>query len=302
MFKSAILYRIPQHTQLPPVSLLSDLLEQNRHVPLTALEGANRGWVPVVDDTFIYKQGHHLLVKLRTDKKLLPASVVKEALNERIKEIQERDGYKPGRKQQKELKEEIIDTLLATAFVVSSETMAWIDLDLGWLVINTSSKKRADEVVSSLIKALSQLPLETLYVNKPIGQTLTEWLAEGEAPEPFTVDQDAELTARGTDGGKVKYSKHSLDAEEMQRHIAAGKQCTRLALTWKDRVSFVLTDDASLRRIKPLDVVTETATPDDNADAFSSNFALMTGELSRMIGDLIEAFGGVKPRESEAAA
>ncbi len=37
----------------------------------------------------------------------------------------------------------------------------------------------------------------------------------------------------------------------VRRHIQSGKQCTRLAMTWADRVSFVLTESLDVKRIAP---------------------------------------------------
>jgi recombination associated protein RdgC len=87
--------------------------------------------------------------------------------------------------------------------------------------------------------------------------------------------------------------KHSLDPEDIRRHIAAGKQCTRLAMTWNSRVSFVLTEALAIKSIKPLDVIkeNETITYSDD-ERFDNDFMLMTGELSKMLTDLVEALGG----------
>ena len=82
----------------------------------------------------------------------------------------------------------------------------------------------------------------------------------------------------------------------MRRHIQSGKQCTRLALTWADRVSFVLTEALDIKRIAPLDVLKENAdalaTNDD--EKFDSDMMLMTGELAKLIDDLVQALGGEK--------
>jgi recombination associated protein RdgC len=76
--------------------------------------------------------------------------------------------------------------------------------------------------------------------------------------------------------------------------VQAGKQCTRLALTWADRVSFTLTEGLDIKRVSPLDVLKEgqDSTARNDAEQFDSDFTLMTGELSRMIADLVEALGG----------
>ena len=106
-------------------------------------------------------------------------------------------------------------------------------------------------------------------------------------------DSDAELRATGESKAAVRYVKHSLDSEDIRRHIAAGKQSTRLAMTWNSRVSFVLTESLAIRSIKPLDVIKENETiAYSDEERFDNDIMLMTGELSKLLADLVEALGG----------
>ena len=81
----------------------------------------------------------------------------------------------------------------------------------------------------------------------------------------------------------------------MRRHIQAGKQCTRLAMTWNDKISFVLTDNLDVKRVAPLDILNEgrTAAADD-AEQFDSDMMLMTRELALLLDSLVDALGGEK--------
>lgn len=298
-FKSATIYRIPQYWKFSSAQELEQALAAHQSTPLGSMESIAHGWVHAYDNNLVHKQGEHLLMKLRTQKKLLPASVIKEKVAEAALNIEIEAGFKPGKKLLKEIKEDVIAKLLPTALSVSKDTPVWLDINRGWLVVGTSSAIAAETVVSKLIKAVEKLPLETLHVAKPISTTLTNWLSDGEAPNPFTVDMDAVL-AEKTTKAKVKYTQHGLDGQDLQLHIEQGKQCTELALTWNERVSFVMTEKAQFKKIKALDILEEQEANED-MDQFNSDFALMTGELSKLIGDLIAAFGGVVEQEKEAA-
>ena len=96
----------------------------------------------------------------------------------------------------------------------------------------------------------------------------------------------------------VRFVRHALDPKEVQRHIAGGKQCTRLALTWANRVSFVLTESWVLKRIVPVDVIreSENAQNQNDDERFDADFTLMTGELQHMLAELVEALGGLEVR------
>src|SRR5690606_19915550 len=159
-----------------------------------------------------------------------------------------------------------------------------------------ASSAKCDEVMQLLNKSVERLgarPLQT--VDSPV-TAMTNWLASDEAPAGFTVDQDTELRSSAQSKATVRYVRHAVEADDVRRHIAAGKQCTRLALTWSDRISFVLTENLSIKRVTALDVLKESgdSSATDEAERFDADFALMSGELSRMLDDLVEALGGEK--------
>jgi len=122
---------------------------------------------------------------------------------------------------------------------------------------------------------------------------MSHWLSSREAPVGFTVDRDCELKTPDDQKSTVRYSRHTLEIDEVAQHIATGKVPTQLALTWNDRVSFVLTETAQVKKLKLLDVVldgVQEGGKDD--DGFDTDAAILTGELTAMLPDLIEALGG----------
>jgi len=260
------------------------------------LEMQSIGWItPREGGELAHPVAGRFLLSLRAEKKLLPVTVINQVAKARAQEIEEQQGYKPGRKQIKEIKERAMDELLPRAFSIYRDTRAWIDPVGRWLVIDTASSAKADEVIGLLAKTVDPLPLENLYVALSPAAAMTGWLAEDEAPSNFTIDQDTELRSSGTSGAAVRYLKHSIDAEDARRHIQSGKQCTRLAMTWADRISFVLTESLDIRRVSPLDVLKEGADYAQNDDEkFDSDMVLMTGELAKLLAELVEALGGEK--------
>jgi recombination associated protein RdgC len=91
--------------------------------------------------------------------------------------------------------------------------------------------------------------------------------------------------------------------KEVQQHLKAGKHPTRLGLTWADRVSFVLTDKLQVKRVEFLEMTKDTADGGDidEAEQFDIDFAVMAGELAKLLDDLGEALGGEVPRQAAAA-
>lgn len=295
-FKNLKLYRLNASWN-PSTETLNEQLAELAFVPGNASQPQTIGWAPVREGgAYAHAVGDHLLLRLRAEQKLLPSKVIAQVAKERAADFEAQQGYKPGRKQMKELKERIYDELLPRAFAVQRDTFVWIDRAARWLGIDASSSARADEALGLLAKSVEPFPAEPLYVEQSPGGAMTSWLAEDEAPAGFTIDQDTRLEAAGDGKAKVSYQQLAPEPEELRRHIAQGKQCSRLALTWEDRVSFVLTDGLDIRRIKPLDVLVENAAGSllNDDERFDSDFSLFGLEMSKMLGDLVSALGGEK--------
>ncbi|MGU7770433.1 recombination-associated protein RdgC [Burkholderia sp. MR1-5-21] len=293
-FKNLQIHRLPAPWAVTP-DQMEKWLAPHAFQPGNSFEMQSHGWASPRDDgALVYSINRQMLLVFRAEKKLLPASVVNQVTKARALEVEEQQGYKPGRKQMRELKEQVTDELLPRAFTIRRDTRVWIDTANGWLVIDAAAQALADDVLGLLVKSIDQLPLAGIRVALSPVAAMTDWLLSGEAPGGFTVDQDAELRSSGEGGATVRYVGHALEADDMRRHIEAGKQCMRLAMTWDDRISFVLTPSLTIKRVTPLDVIKEAADPtaQNDDERFDSDVTLMTGELGRMLTDLVEILGG----------
>jgi recombination associated protein RdgC len=293
-FKNLQIYRLPAPWAINADELESHLAPQ-AFTACSSLDMQSQGWVPPRNnEKLVHVVNRQLLLKLDTEKKLLPSTVINQVTKARAAELEEQQGFPPGRKQTKELKEQVTDELLPRAFSVVRSTWVWIDPVNGWLLVDAGSPSKAEEVLKLLFKAIPKFPLETLRTVMSPAAAMTDWLASDEAPNGFTVDQDTELRSTAESKATVRYVRHTLEADDIRRHIEAGKQCTRLALTWADKVSFVLTENLSVKRIAPLDVLkedSEIAGKNDD-ERFDGDFTLMTGELAKLLTALVDALGG----------
>lgn len=296
-FRNLVVYRLAKHTALTAVHL-SEQLAAHRFQPCGDLDMQTAGFVPPVEggDLAYTIPGGHIFLALCTEKKNLPKQVIDRKTRDRCADLEQQQGFKPGRKQTKEVREQVIDELLPKAFTTRQVTRVWIDPRAGWFVVDSASHSRADDVFKTLLRALESLPVVALRTERSPLSAMTDWLAADEAPAGFTVDQDTELRATGEGKATVRYIRHALEAEDVRRHIGGGKQCTRLALTWADRVSFVLNEDLSLKRVEPLDVLKESGAAEvGNPD---SDLALMVGEFDRLFTDLVAALGGEEQQKA----
>ena len=312
MFKSASYFRIAEDFVMPPLDALEEALQATRFMPCGATQPESSGWVAPRGNksiALVESIGGQVILQLCTERRPLPASAVKAAVDESIEKYKQETGReRVNAKIKKEFKEEAIQTLLPRAFTKRSSTTLWIDPVNKFLVVDSGSLAGADKVVSHLVEVLSDIPNAGPGIMvKPVQTTLSaavamaHWLASREGPVGFTVDRDCELKMPDDQKAAVRYSRHTLEIDEVAEHIAAGKVPTQLAMTWNDRVSFVLTDTAQVKKIKLLDVVldgVQEGGKDD--DGFDTDAAIVTGELSALIPDLLEALGGELSADSAA--
>lgn len=293
-FKNIQLYRLPANW-LMGIAALEEQLSRGKFEKCPSNQPMSRGWVsPRRDDLAVYSLAGQWLIALRHEERLLPSSVVNQEAKERAEAIEEQQGYAPGRKQLKELRERITEEFMPRAFTRQRTTFAWIDPVNGWLAIDTSSQGKAEEVIEHLRHCLDEFPVRMTHTALSPSAAMADWLAGGEAPAGFTIDRDCELKAVGEEKAAVRYTRHHLEGEETKAHLASGKLPTKLALTWDDRISFILTERGEIKRLAFLDLLKEEAekSAESQDEQFDADFALMTGELRRFIPQLIDALGG----------
>jgi len=196
------------------------------------------------------------------------------------------------RAEKERLRDELMLELLPRAFVRHRLSYAYFDLSQHWLVVNSASPKGIGEVTEALRKALGSLPLTPLSSEEAPAAVMTEWLHQRQTPSDIVLADECEL--RDSEG-VVRCKGQDLLSEEIKVHLDAGKQVTRLALEWNERLSMVLSDDLILRRLKMLDVLEkelDADAADDPVAAFDAGFVLLSSELRRCLQRLLELFGG----------
>ncbi|MGH8456589.1 MAG: recombination-associated protein RdgC [Stenotrophobium sp.] len=293
-FRNLQLYRLPAGWAMPPAQLEEQLA---RH-PLQACSGMamqSRGWVAPCDDGQLVRSlNRHMLIALGVEQKLLPSAVVKQVAKERATQIETQQGFKPGRKQMREISERVTTELLPRAFARRRSMRAWIDPVNHWMIVDASSPLRAEEVTVALRDALGELVVTPVQTKQSPSAAMTAWLNAGAAPGAFEFDQDCELCGADETKSTVRYLRHGLEGKDIRQHISSGKAATRLGLTWNGRLSLVLSEQHQVKRLKFLDMEKnrEDGGTQNLEEQFDADFTLMTGELNKMMVDLVSVLGG----------
>lgn len=293
-FRNLQFYRLTQPFPADPAALEAKLAQMTFQ-PCSALDMQSRGWAAPAphSESLVYSRSGAMLLALCVEQKLLPAAVVRQYADERAAQIEAQQGFRPGRKQLREIRDDVETELLPRAFGRQRTTHAWIAPTAGWLAVDAANPAKAEEFLEMLHKVVDELAVARPRTERSPRSAMTDWLLADEAPPGFSIDRDCELMSPLEEKATVRFVRHPLEAAEIRHHIEAGKLATRLALTWNDKISFVLTEDFQIKRLTFLDLLKEEADKADSVEEqFDADFALMNGELARFIPDLLEALGG----------
>lgn len=293
-FKNLRLYRLAGAGALDAAAFSAAL---SRH-PLRscgAFEMASRGFVPPLGEgePLVEVAGHWLLA-LGVEQKLLPVTVIRQQTQEKVKQIEREEGRKIGRAEARRIGERIAEELLPRALSQRRTTWIWIDPRRRRLMLDAGSDARAEEAIETLIATVEECAPRLLTPQITAGAAMTEWLLASEAPAGFAFENDLELKPQSPPSAAIRYVRHDIGGEEVRAHIAAGKRATKLGLAWRERIAFVLAEPFQIKRLAFLDVLKEQAAQavESGEAPLIADFAIMCGELSELIDELLLALGG----------
>lgn len=302
-FKNIFLYRLPSPWNMAWDDLNLSLKSYAHRAP-SALEMKSMGFVPPFfdeseEEKFVFNVDNQWLIALKIETRLLPSSVIKEELDQRIAAIQKEKGFAPGRRETKDLKAAITDELMPRAFLSAKTLYAWIDPKNGWLVINAASPAAADSLIEMLNDAIPRFPLKPFHTQKSPQAVMTEALLNPESLDSFTLARHCILQAPTENKESVRYNNHNLDLAEIKAHLKAGKVPMALGFNFEERFTFILSEKLQLKNIRLEEDLFKTrddalSSTEDEKARFSADFLLMAGEFSRFLPIFSAFLGGEK--------
>jgi len=295
LFKNVMAYRIGADWTVT-LTQLEEALNRYRFVECSPNQDKSVGWTeprgqahgPLVESI-----GGHWILKLQIETKAVPGSVVRRKSDERIQEIEAATGRKPGKKESREIREDIVHTLLPSAFSKQSSVMVWFDIEARLMMTDAASQGKSDEVITALVRVLDGLPLTLLQTTTSPQAAMSQWLlaqSDDDLPPAFSVERECVLKSGSEDQAMVKFTRHLLATDEVRKHVLEGKLPTQLALSWEGKASFSLTETGVLKKVAYFDGVMDAT--GDNEDKFDADVILSTGMLGPLLADLVDALGG----------
>jgi recombination associated protein RdgC len=297
VFKNVMVYRIGEGFA-PTLADVQTALEPVQFVECGASQEKSIGWVPPRGEAYgplLESVAGQWIMKLMIESKAVPGNVVRRKADERIAEIEAATGRKPGKKEKRELMDEVLLSLLPQAFARQSNVLVWMDLENRRLVLNAGSQGKADEVMSALMTVMGGLSVSLIQTVTSPQAAMTQWLlapTPDEWPADLSVERETVLKSTGEDAASVRFTRHHLANDDVRKHVLEGKLPTQLALSWDGRVAFVLTETLQLKKVQYLDGVMDESGTDKKEDRFDADVTLSTGLLGPLIDSLIVALGG----------
>ena len=298
-FKNLRLYQLTSEFSLTGEELHGDMLEFE-FKPCLSQQQNSFGWMPPLGkDAMLltHETNGCIMICACHEQKVLPAQVINDEVNERMSEIELTEGRKVRGKERVRMKDDVIFGLLQRAFSKIVKTYAYIDTKNGWLIVDSTSANRAEELISLLRESMGCFPVIPASTNLNPSEVLTSWMTNDSANDGFSVQFDCELRDPTIEGSVIRCKAQDLSSTESIAHINAGMMVANLTIELNERITFNLCDDFSIKQLKFLDMIQEEAAEiesDDHASRFDADFSIMSLEFERLISKLFDIFGGAQ--------
>lgn len=295
-FKNLHIYRFNKPFDYSAESL-ERVLQEQAFSPCGNHDFSRYGWVPPLgrdSEMLTHSANGYIMICARKQEKILPPAAVNEQVEEKVQELESNQGRSVYRKEKRNIKEDVVHTLLPRALTRSFHLYAYFAPKQKLLYIDTPGTARAEEFLEHLRASLGSLPVVPLACRGDVAEIMTRWL-QGRVPEGFDLDHECELRNPLDGSNVIRCRGQELESDEILGHIKAGKRAIQLALNWREAIQFLLTEDFHVKRLKFADRLKEEAESDaqDAAVQFDQDFAVMTLQLGHLVDELLEACGGV---------
>ncbi|MCW5588506.1 MAG: recombination-associated protein RdgC [Legionellales bacterium] len=301
-FKNLQIYRLVEPFPYN-AEQLQQRLEERKAKPCHKMSLFSYGWVsPFGDDSDILVHGcaGYLLLAAQREERILPPSVIRDALIEKIKKIETEEDRSVFAKEKKSLRDEVIFDLMPKAFTQKKITYAYIDPKLNCIIIDASSHQQAEAITKLLRDSIFKFDIRPLETKTPANEIMTEWLLNDKLAQDFQLDDSCELVDPKS-SGIVRCHRHDLNSRDILQHVQHGKMVSKLGLAWDEKISCVLCEDFSIKRVRYLDLLKNQSLEigaETKYQQLDADFSLMAGEITHLLTALFAACGGLNPIKS----
>ncbi|MCF6317676.1 MAG: recombination-associated protein RdgC [Proteobacteria bacterium] len=295
-FKNARIFQLPNDFSIE-TDKLSEHLQTDALKPCGSQDMSSQGWISPFglnnDEMYCLQSGSAQLFTFAVEEKILPATVINQQLQDKVTQIRSDTGNKPGRKQQSDMKQEILFDLLPQAFTKLKKVGAYFDNHHNLMIVDSASQNPAENVVSQLRQTMGSFKATAFGESSGMATVLTKWISQGHAEGGLEFGSSLVLETLDEAKSVIRAKNVNFLTDEMQRHIENGYLVTQIGLVFNDRVEFTLTHDFAVKSIKFTDIVLDQMdleTIDSEEQLLDSRFTLMSLELTELYKVLFNIF------------
>ncbi len=265
------------------------------------------GWVSpqgLKHDSFVYAANSCLMFCLKLEEKLLPATIVRQAVDEKVKQIETDYDRKVRAKERMNIREDMTQTLLPQAFSKFSLVHAYYDTQTHLLIVNSTTAGKLKHFKTLFERVTDGITLKALDMKKP-GPIMTHWLLNDTYPSSFGIEKNAVLQDPNQESRVIRCKQQDLFVNSIQSLLKDGCHVAQLTLNWQERVRFNFSQDLTLRTIQYGEELLSAAKEQNIETAeqqFDTDFHLMTETLRPLLSDLYSQFARSDEKSEESVA
>lgn len=298
-FKHIQLFQLTQAIS-SSANALAQKLEALAFKPCPPSMPQSMGFVPPIDEegeSLVRGINGCLMFCLQIEEKIMPASVINQALRDKIKLIELNDGRRIRQKEKLSLKDEVVFTLLPRAFTKLSRVYAYVDTRKQWLIVDTSSQAKTELFISMFKKVIGET-LAIMDILKP-ASILTQWLKKQNYPTHFSIEKACVLQDKNQQNRIIRCQQQDLFASSIQALLNDGCEVIQMGLCWQDRIYFVLGEDFILKsvRLAQDDIIEMKDEMETKQQKFDADLLMMSELYASLCEDLLAIFAKKYHRE-----
>lgn len=314
LFTNFLTYRLSQPLHPSDPEALSEALSQKPARPLGSQELSCMGFIEPMDTEGEYAElirPGMVFISARKSERLLPGKVVRQAVDAKVREIEEDQMRKVYAKEKARIKDEVVQTMLPRAFVTHSRINAL--LAPPYLFVETSSAKKADELLSLLREAIGTLPVRPVATQVSPIETFTDWVLHGgdTVPHPFALGESFQSRGASEESQTLSGKNVDLSLSDITQLIEAGRRVNQLELQSEDHTGamtvFTVNEMLGIRGVQwPEDLMAEIekelGEEGNHIEVLRATLLLLGNQISHLLARLLHALGGEEiPVEGGAA-
>ncbi|OGT31275.1 MAG: recombination-associated protein RdgC [Gammaproteobacteria bacterium RIFCSPHIGHO2_12_FULL_35_23] len=274
---------------------LAQILKPLAFTPCLPSLPESLGWISPLEQSeasLVYAANGYLMICLQFEEKILPATVIRQELETKMKVIETTEDRKVKLKEKLSLKDEVIYSLRPRAFSRFTKLYAYFDTKRNLLIVNSVNSKKIEKFVAFLKRTATHIKFEVPTVKKPSAE-LTYWLQHQKTPGSFVIEKGCVLQDPSQQTRIIRCQQQNLFAQSIQALIKDGCEVKQLALSWNDEINFNLAEDFTLRNIRLQDELLTTSKEEyieTQAQQFDTDFVMMTETFAGLFTQLLDHF------------